>query len=410
MRKSLFLIGIVVAAYVAAALAQTSNPAVAANTAFAVDLYHGLAGDPATDNIFYSPWSVVSVMGILTEGAQHNTLTQMMKALHFGESSLISIHEGISSLSPSFNTTNGYQLSSANAVWLDQQFPIEAAYLTTIRKYYGTNGAVPVDFLHNAEAARVKINSWAEEQTHGKIQDLIMPGKVDAMTRLVLTNAVYFKGTWYNQFSKNTTRPQPFHVTASKDVTAPHMSTLASFGYAEDDRVQILSMPYIGSSRLSRDISMVAILPKKADGLADIERSMTAQQLDSWAAAALRQPQNVRVLFPKFKVTMQAELNSILQNMGMTDAFKDQVADFSRISTQALKDQLHISFVVHKTFVNVDEDGTEAAAATAAGLAGGGPPPQNPPEFRADHPFIYLIRHNPSGTILFMGRLTNPGA
>src|SRR5262249_5200702 len=150
------------------------------------------------------------------------------------------------------------------------------------------------------DAARLKINAWANDQTHGKIQDLLMPGKVDSMTRLVLTNAVYFKGTWYNRFSKNTTRPQPFHVTATKDVMAPLMSSLSTFGYMEDDRVQVLSMPYIGQSRISREVSMIAILPKKPDGLGEIERSLTVGQLDSWAAEGSRQSQTVRVFFPKF--------------------------------------------------------------------------------------------------------------
>ena len=191
---------------------------------------------------------------------------------------------------------------------------------------------------------------------------------------------------------------------------APLMSNLSSFGYAEDDRVQVLSMPYVGATRNQRDVSMIAILPKKPNGLAEIEQSLTAQQLDGWAASASRQTQTVRVLFPKFTVKMLAELKSILRNMGMTDAFSAPAADFSRVSPLAIRDQLHVSFVVHKTFINLDEDGTEAAAATAGGLAGGGRPPQDPPEFRADHPFIYLIRHNPTGTILFMGRLSNPGA
>jgi len=230
------------------------------------------------------------------------------------------------------------------------------------------------------------------------------------MTRVVLTNAVYFKAFWYNQFSRNITRPEAFHITAAKDVMAPLMTSLSTFGYADDDRVQVLSMPYVGATRLARDISMVIILPKKAETLAEIERSLAPAQLDSWAANASRQPQSVRVFIPKFTARMQADLTPLLKKLGMTDAFSGSTANFSKISSLALKDQLHISFVIHKTFINVDEDGTEAAAATAAGLAGGGRPPENPTVFRADHPFIYLIRHNPSGAILFMGRLSNPGA
>jgi serpin B len=257
-----------------------------------------------------------------------------------------------------------------------------------------------VDFQTQAESARKEINDWVSDKTKGKIADLIGPGVLNAATRLALVNAIYFKGRWLHEFKKVRTKDQPFFFNRDEKVVRTMlMNQSARFGYAETDSLQLLEMPYMGG-----DVSMVVLLPKEKGGLKALENSLTQKHLNDWLAQV--SPHEVNVFLPKFKMTQEFGLARTLQAMGMTAAFSPPRADFSDMD--GAKD-LYISAVVHKAFVEVNEEGTEAAAATAVGVSRSAMQrPQPMPFFRADHPFLFLIRDTHSGSILFMGRVTNP--
>jgi serpin B len=285
----------------------------------------------------------------------------------------------------------------ANRLWGQKGFSIRPEFLALTRQQYGAEMLL-VDFAQ-AEAASREINRWVEQQTNDKIKDLIPPGSLDALTRLVLTNAVYFKGDWVQPFDKRNTREEDFTVSAEKKVKLPLMHQQTKMGYAEEETFQVLELPYAG-----QELSMVVLLPKKVDGLPELEKAITVDTL-----AALIPKLHVREVItylPKFKLETSFGLNATLLAMGMKRAFSRE-ADFSGISSA---DTLYISAVLHKAYVDVNEEGTEAAAATGVVMrAMAARRPQPLPVFRADHPFLFLIRDTKAGSILFMGRLTNPG-
>jgi serpin B len=253
-----------------------------------------------------------------------------------------------------------------------------------------------VDFVTETEKTRQKINRWVEDKTNDKIKNLIPEGALNAMTRLVLTNAIYFKGDWASQFDKDDTEDADFFVSPEKTVTASLMYQKEEFKYAENELLQILQLPYKGD-----DLSMLVLLPKEKIGLADLEKELTADKLTEWQKRMYEQ--EIEVYLPKFKMTSQFSLSETLKKMGMSDAFDPGKADFSGMTGN--KD-LFISAVLHKAFVEVNEKGTEAAAATGVmmqlSMA------LDEPVFRADHPFIFMIQDNKTGSILFVGRVMDP--
>ena len=254
-----------------------------------------------------------------------------------------------------------------------------------------------VDFAQ-AEAASRTINQWVESQTNGKIKDLIPPGSLNALTRLVLTNAVYFKGDWVQPFQKRNTQEEDFTVSAQEKVKVPLMHQQTKMGYVGEKTFQVLELPYAG-----RELSMVVLLPKKADGLPQLEKAITVDKLSSLMSKL--NVREVNAYLPKFKLETSFGLNPTLEAMGMKRAFSRE-ADFSGISSA---EALYISAVLHKAYVDVNEEGTEAAAATGVLMKGhAARRPQPVPVFRADHPFLFLIRDTREGSVLFMGRLTNP--
>ena len=261
---------------------------------------------------------------------------------------------------------------------------------------YGA-GLKEVDFAVATEAARREINAWVEKQTHDKIKELIKPKAINQATKLVLTNAIYFKGDWNSQFKKDQTRNEAFTDGGDVKIKTPMMHQTEKFKYLDADTLQVLEMPYAG-----KELSMVVLLPKKVDGLADLEKSLTAEKLAGWLGKV--HEQTVIVSLPKFKTTSAFGLVENLKALGMKKAFVLPGANFSGIDG---REDLFISAVIHKAFVDVNEEGTEAAAATAIILGGGGPPPMIP-EFRADHPFVFLIRDTRNDNVLFLGRIVNP--
>jgi len=373
--------------------------AVAGNSKFAFELYAKFKDDPRVKkdggNLFFSPYSISTALAMTYAGARGRTEKQMADVLHFSLPQE-RLHHAFGKLEKQLNAggkKGGYQLSVANALWGQKGEPFLKEFLDLTKKYYGA-GPREVDFVRQTEKARKTINAWVEKQTKDKIKELIKKGILGRDTVLVLTNAIYFKGDWAIQFDKKDTTDAPFMISPDEKVTVPMMYLKESFKYWADGQLQILELPYKG-----KHLSMIVLLPRKTDGLAELERSLTLTNLNKWLEKLRKQ--QVLVYLPRFKMTWGVfELKDILIEMGMPAAFFG--ADFSGING---KEDLFISNVLHKAFVAVDEKGTEAAAATAVVLGRGGP---SVPVFRADHPFVFMIRDNRSGSILFMGRVMNP--
>jgi serpin B len=309
------------------------------------------------------------------------------------------LHPALGALHREINDGTGrpYKLSVANALWGREGETFLPDFLRLLREHYGV-GLRLVDF-RSAEQARETINSWVEEQTGGRIKDLLQPPLPRPDTSLLVTNAIYFKGDWATPFPMAATRDEDFKVTLDKVVPLPMMHRTGRLNYFEGDGFQALELPYAGG-----DLSMVVLLPRKVDGLAEFEQSLTAGSL---AASLLGlRPHRVEVALPRFRMESAFELAPVLSAMGMPAAFND-AADFSGINGRR---DLYLSAVVHKAFVDVNEEGTEAAAATGVAVArmAIAVRPEPVVVFRADHPFVFLIRLNRTGSLLFLGRVVNP--
>ena len=371
------------------------------NSAFALDLYRALV-EEKEGNFFYSPFSISMALAMCYAGARGETEQQMAEVLHFALAQ--------EQLHPAFNYLDlelagrgqeaqgkdgqGFRLNIVNATWAQEGYPFLIAYLDTLAENYGA-GLRTLDFSKDPEAARVTINDWVSEQTEERIKDLIPQGVINPVTRLVLTNAIYFNAAWANPFNAERTADGAFHLLNGSTVTVPMMQQQASFGYAERDGVQIVELPYDG-----HELSMVILLPGK-DGLENLENEMDVKGMHT-ALNELRY-QEVALTMPKFKIESDFGLAETLQNMGMVDAFSES-ADLSGMDgTQ----DLFIQDVVHKAFVDVDEAGTEAAAATAV-IVGLKAMPQQPVKMTIDRPFVFFIRDIQTGTVLFVGRIVDP--
>jgi serpin B len=371
---------------------------VADNNEFAFSLYQKIAGAETNmgKNVIFSPYSISTALGMTYAGARGETAQQMAAALRF-ETDQESLHRSFRDLAARVDGTGKpYQLKIANALWGQRNYPFEAKFLSLIGEYYA-GGFQTLDFAQAPEPGRVTINQWVERQTADKIRNLLQPGDITSLTRLVLTNAIYFKGEWETAFEKNQTRPAPFKVNPGNTVEVPMMVRIGQLPYAETDSLQAVELPYAG-----KDLAMVLLLPK--DDLGSLEQYLSRQQVG--ILLTQMQPTRLSLFLPRFKFDARYALQNkeYLPALGMVDAFDSQKADFSGLT--GYKD-LYISGVFHKAFIDVNESGTEAAAATAVvvGLKSM-PPPVT--VFRADHPFIFLIHHKPTGSILFMGRIANP--
>lgn len=390
---------------IAAWAAQSARPSdtdrsavVEGDNAFAIDLYGHLRGQDG--NLFFSPESISTALAMTYAGARGDTAAEMAKALHFSLPQ-DRLHPAMGALLTDLNAAHAnYQLRVANALWGQQGDEFVDSFLKLTKKDYGA-GFNPVDFKTSAEVARKTINDWVAQKTEDKIKDLIGPRVLDRSTRLVLTNAVYFNGNWETQFDKSRTRDEDFHVTATQVVQAPLMHREGGLNYFDGGSFQALEIPY-----KSEELSLIVLLPNDVGGLAALEQSMTAASARDWLSK-LKPAHKVVLSLPRFKMTQQFGLSDALTAMGMRKAFDKDAADFTGIEARR---GLFLSAVIHKAFVDVNEVGTEAAAATAVvvGRAMAIQRPQPPIVFRADHPFVFLIRDNRSGGILFMGRVVNP--
>lgn len=364
---------------------------------FAIDLYQQLRSQDG--NLFFSPSSISTALAMTYGGAAGETEAEMAKTLHF-ELPQAELHNAMSSLQSLWITSNqnkDVRLNLANRLWGHQGYEFLPAFLKLTREKYSAQLA-RLNFAKPEDAKRT-INDWVQDRTEGKIQNLIPSGVLTPDTRLVLTNAVYFYGNWSTPFMKQLTRDQDFHLSAINTIKVPTMYQQGKLRYGEVDDLQILELPY-GDG----DLSMVILLPKEIDGLAGLESKLSLENLKSWLGS-VKIEDAVQVTLPKFKTTSQFELADALQAMGMRQAFNARTADFSGMTGDR---DLFISAVVHKAFVDVNEAGTEAAAATGVVISRTSVPIKAPPFFRADHPFVFLIRDNRHGGILFLGRMTDP--
>lgn len=352
-------------------------------------------------SLFFSPFSIETALAMTAAGARGRTLEEMEQVLHLPPNNP---HDLFGDLLRHLNSTGRdilrpYELTVANAIWAQRGFPWNKEFTALTRKQYGA-GLVEVDFAES-EAARKRINDWVSKETKDKIKDLIGPGVITALTRMVLANAIYFKGTWQYPFDKSVTRDAPFTRPDNSKVDVPLMLQTGEFGYAREHvggrcggTVQYLELPYSG-----RELSMLVLLPDEPFNVDRLASYLT----DGNLSPSKLKTQTVRVWLPRFKAESKFLLNAPLKDLGMKSAF--DAADFSGMSPEGKR--LQISHVVHKAFVDVNEEGTEAAASTGVVLKEASAPIE-PAVFRADRPFVYVIRDNKTGTALFMGRYSGP--
>ena len=377
------------------ALPADQAAAVAGCNDFGLALYGQIRGEKG--NLFFSPSSIHTALAMTYAGARGNTAAQMAKTLRYGKGEAFFAAYGKVIGQTSAGEDARYELNIANALWLQHDKPFLAPFLACNKEHFGA-GLFDVDFKRQFEPARKRINKWVEDKTKDKIKNLLPPGSLDSLTRMVLTNAIYFKGDWAAQFKKPATRPMDFQLAAGGKVKAQMMYQSGQFGYTETADLQALRMPYKG-----KDLSMVVLLPKRPDGLGEVEASLTAKSL-AGLVGGLRWPQQVQVHFPRFKMEYKMKMKPVLSKMGMGEAFSMR-ADFSGMTGSQ---DLHIDDVYHKAFVKVDEKGTEAAAATAVVMKTRSARRPRILVFKADHPFLFLIRHERTGMILFLGRVGKP--
>jgi serpin B len=376
---------------------QEVNAVVTANNQFALDLYRQLRSNPG--NLFFSPYSITKALAMTYAGARGETADEMAKVLHFtlGQERQ---HRAFLETRKALNTglgKPGVQLSLAANLWGQRGYGFRKEFLGLLHECYGA-GLEEVDFAA-PEAARRTINAWAGRQTHDRIPELFQQGSLDINTRLVLATAIYFKGDWAARFDKSATRVEPFWTESRSQVRVPMMNQTETFGYYEDDGLQVLRLPYAG-----KYLAMVVLLPRQRDGLDRLERSLTAEKLTSWLGSV--NEQEVILSLPRFRLTGSFSLADTLEALGMKKAFSNSEADFSGMNGG--REGLFISAVEHRAFVEVNESGTEAAAATGVAAGTLSAPPTRPHVFRADHPFLFAICDVQTGAILFLGRVSNP--
>ena len=395
--------GSMVRANDAAATPAATEALVDASNRFAFELYAKLYGDSGS-NIFFSPYSISAAFAMVYEGARNQTAGEMRSVFHFPQDDLAR-RASFAALYNKLNIDNeGYTLRTADAAWVQEGYAILKEYLGVVREYYMGN-ATNVDFKGAMEKARQTINSWVADHTGGRIKELFKPGDLDPLTVLALTNAIYFKGEWQIKFDAGKTTNRDFYLASGGTVKVPMMvldSKDSKFNYldsSEDqefyqDKLKILDLPYEGENA-----SMFVLLPDDND-LARLEGSLTPEKLAGWQQAMYKHHLDIQL--PKFKMDCRYDLKKILPEMGMSSTF-GPAPDLSGMNGQG---GLFIKTAVHEANIDVNEQGTEAAAATGVGVALSG----MTPSFIANHPFIFLIQDKATGTVLFMGRVTDPTA
>ncbi|XP_078284318.1 leukocyte elastase inhibitor-like [Rhinoraja longicauda] len=375
----------------------------AANSQFASDLFLKLYEEHKTENIFLSPLSVSVALAMVYLGAKNNTAVEMAKVLHFG--TVHDVHAKFKELMDNINKPDApYTLKLANRIYGEETYNILRKFQSSSLKYYGAELA-PVGFIRQPEAARKEINTFVENKTEDKIQKLIPADAITPQTILILVNAIYFKGKWESKFDEKDTYVAPFKLNKkeSKSINMMRQEAHFKFEHIEELGASVLELPYE-----ENELSMIILLPDDINdsttGLEQLEQALENNSLLKWISLENMAKRKVKVHLPRFKLEDQFQLEQILPAMGMRDAFYSSGADFTGMSE---KRDLWLSKVIHKSFVEVNEEGTEAAAATAITMVRRAAI-QATPTFVADHPFLFFIKHNKTQSILFMGQYTTP--
>jgi serpin B len=379
-------------------IANNPKEIVEGNNKFAFKLYHELKG--GDKNLFYSPFSISTALAMTYAGAKNETALQMSQTMNFPEGA--TFHNDYRHLLDGLNkgTESKIKLNIANGLWAQKDFKFLDSYFDMVRFNY--NSALNnVDFTNSIERekTRIEINDWVEQKTYDKIKDLLAQGDLDSMTRLVLVNAIYFYGDWEHPFEKQATMPKDFIRSDGTTSNVPFMNQQGRYNYYEDEKIKAIEIPY-----KDNEASLVIFLPIKNNGMTEFGNSFDYTYYHEIIGSL--KATEVSLSLPKFQTTFKLELGEILSRMGMPLAFDSFAADFSGMTG---KRDLYISKVIHQAFIHVDEKGTEAAAATAVVMDfKSAPPSYRIKVFNADHPFVFLIKDNISGSILFMGKIMDP--
>ncbi|XP_075682817.1 serpin B6-like [Rhinoderma darwinii] len=384
---------------------------------FAVSMYKKLI-EHDDKNIFFSPMSIASALTMIFPGTNGNTEFQMANVLNFRKASgkqgchsqtsdaiqIQNIPQVFDEFSTSINqSSDSYTMKTANRVFSEKSFQIIQQYSQLIEKYFQSE-IQAVDFLQAAERSRKSINTWVEGQTDGKIKDILAPGSIDSLTKLVLVNAIYFKGNWEKKFPEENTEQRQFKMSKTKSKPVPMMFQKNKFNifYIEELETKVLELPYVNN-----ELSMIILLPDEikdnSTGLEQLEKELSYEKLKDWTNADMMDKTEVEIYLPRILLEENYDLKSYLTEMGLGDLFNADKADLTGISD---KGNFYVSEIFHKAFVEINEEGTEAAAATAAIMMNRMLPIVE--KFHGDHPFLFLIKHNKTNTILFLGKFSSP--
>ena len=377
------------------ATAESVNTLVDSLNDFSFNFYQQIKSKE-NGNIFFSPYSIFVALSMAYEGARGNTATEMKNVLNILQNDSASLGSFGKIYNLLNQNQNGYMINTANAFWANQDYKFLSEYLNLLVNFYMAE-ANELNFAKNVDAAEI-INDWIEKQTQDKIKDMITPDMLSELTKLVLTNAIYFKGLWVNPFDIDNTYETDFELTSGDTINVNMMKSAIEnsiFNYTETDDLQILELQYSGNN-----LSMIIILPKE-NNISVAELSINSSNLINWRNDFYEQEINVEI--PKFKFEKKYKLNELLQEMGIIDAFSPGIADFSGMDGT---NNLFISKALHQSYIDVNEEGTEAAAATTIIVELTSVPEQK--EFKAYHPFVFLIQHKVTGALLFMGKVMNP--
>lgn len=362
---------------------------------FTLEIGKYLAKTKPQDNAFISPLSISSALAMTASGAKGATLKEMQKTLRLPPFA----HEEYKKLMSQLSLTQESSLHLANRLWGNKGADYNKEFIETLIKNYGSS-VESLDFANASEASRIIINKWIAEQTQNKIKDLLSPGSISPSTSSVLTNAIYFKGKWEYPFKLKDNYQGDFFISANEKKPTTFMQLSKHIPYEENADYQKIEMPY-----KNREISFVVLLPKEDKNLNEIEKKLSRKDFLPIKSESLEN--EVDVTLPKFTSEISYELSSMLQSLGIKSAFNSSLADFSGMRPKNKAANFYISSVIHKAFIELNEEGTEAAAATAI-IIKATAMPMNRVYFRANHPFIYFIRHEASGAILFYGRFIKP--
>ncbi len=372
----------------------------AANNAFAFDMYSQLTQLETGEkkNILFSPHSISTAMAICYEGAENTTKEQISNVFYFPTNKTV-LKVRMERMNDKINSVNSdYELETANALWVQEGYPVKEEYIFNVKKYY--DGEVTnLDFVRKPDDSRDTINEWVEDKTNDKIKDLVPKGLITPDTRVITTNAIYFNGKWQYEFDRELTEKRAFYPANGEEISVDMMYMSNNFNYGENSKAKIIELPYKGN-----DLSMYIVLPK-SNNIEKFEKKFTLNDYTE-LKNDMELEEEVKASIPKFKFETKTELSDSLIEIGVVDAFNSNLANFSGISDSPLV----ISRVIHQTFIDVKEEGTEAAAATGVGMETGMSISWDSKqrEFKADHPFMFFIEDRRTNCILFMGKVEYP--